>query len=203
VSLSLPPALTPFPSRALPAQELWRAATITDETTDADGKQMCTCLTCDDDAQTEVVVDRAELLLRDVLPPEGVDDLVSLGNLHAPAILDNLRLRFVRPAPDTGRHKSIYTYCGNICIAINPYERLHHLYSQECRDSYINQESFGDNPPHIYAVAEAAYSNMMRSGSTEVRPARRAAACSSCSSCSSSSFSARESTVQSLYGRAR
>lgn len=153
-------------------EELWRAATITDETTDADGKQMCTCLTCDDDAQTEVVVDRAELLLRDVLPPEGVDDLVSLGNLHAPAILDNLRLRFMRPAPDTGRHKSIYTYCGNICIAINPYERLHHLYSQDCRDSYINQESFSDNPPHIYAVAEAAYSNMMRSGSTEVCRAR-------------------------------
>ena len=159
---------------AAAAQELWRAATITDETIDADGKQMCTCLTCDDDAQVEVVVDRAELLLRDVLPPEGVDDLVSLGNLHAPAILDNLRLRFMRPAPDTGRHKSIYTYCGNICIAINPYERLAHLTSQECKDSYINQESFSDNPPHIYAVAEAAYSNMMRSSSTEVRhPALR------------------------------
>jgi hypothetical protein len=154
------------------AQELWRAATITEETTDDDGKQMCACRTCDDEQVTEVVVDRAELLLRDVLPPEGVDDLVSLGNLHPPAILENLRLRFTRPAPDTLRHKSIYTYCGHICIAINPYERLQHLYSQECRDSYINQESLGDNPPHIYAVAEVAYSNMMRSDSTEVRSAR-------------------------------
>ena len=155
-------------------EELWRAATIIEESTDAQGKQMCSCRTCDEEPVTELVVDRADLLLRDVLPPEGVEDLVSLGNLHAPAILDNLRLRFMRPEADTGRHKSIYTYCGHICIAINPYERLHHLYSQECRDAYIDQESFGDNPPHIYAVAEAAYSNMMRSSSTEVRhPALR------------------------------
>ena len=148
-------------------EELWRAATIIEESTDAQGKQMCSCRTCDEEPVTELVVDRADLLLRDVLPPEGVEDLVSLGNLHAPAILDNLRLRFMRPEADTGRHKSIYTYCGHICIAINPYERLHHLYSQECRDAYIDQESFGDNPPHIYAVAEAAYSNMMKSSSTE------------------------------------
>jgi len=51
---------------------------------------------------------------------------------------------------------------------INPYERLAHLYSQETnQESYINLESFGDNPPHIYAVAETAYANMMRSASTE------------------------------------
>ena len=69
-------------------------------------------------------------------PPAGVDDLVSLGNLHAPAILDNLRLRFL------ARPKAIYTYCGHICIAVNPYEWLPALYSPETRESYVNLRSF-------------------------------------------------------------
>ena len=45
-----------------------------------------------------------------------VENEQALGNLHAPAILDNLRLRFL------ARPKAIYTYCGHICIAVNPYE---------------------------------------------------------------------------------
>lgn len=146
-------------------EQLWRAATIVAEAdADADGRPACTVVTCDDAPQvTREGLPREELLLRDVLPPEGVADLVSLGNLHAPAILDNLRLRFARPDPGSPRQRSIYTYCGNICIAMNPYERLGHLYTQETRRAYIDQESFSDSPPHIYAVAEAAYSNMMRS----------------------------------------
>lgn len=148
-------------------EHLWRAATVTSESAGDDGKQLCTCTTCDDGARAEVTLPREDLLLRDLLPPEGIDDLVSLGNLHAPAILDNLRLRFLRPEPAAQRRRSIYTYCGNICIAINPYERLPELYSQETKQSYIGQESFSDNPPHIFAVAEAAYSNMMRSESAE------------------------------------
>lgn len=146
---------------------LWRAATITSESTGEDGVQMCTCITCDADQQVEIALPREDLLLRDVLPQNGIADLVSLGNLHTPAILDNLRLRFSQPESAASPHRSIYTYCGNICIAINPYERLVGLYSQETRQAYISQQSFSDNPPHIYAVAEAAYSNMMRSGSTE------------------------------------
>ena len=148
-------------------EQLWRAATVTQETAGADGAQVCTCVTCDDGAPATRTLPREELLLRDVLPPAGVDDLVSLGNLHAPAILDNLRLRFARPDPGAQRQRSIYTYCGNICIAMNPYERLAHLYTQETKQSYIDQQSFSDSPPHIYAVAEAAYSNMMRSQSAE------------------------------------
>lgn len=142
---------------------LWRAATITSETTGDDGVQLCTCITCDEHERVEITLPREDLLLRDVLPPDGIADLVSLGNLHAPAILDNLRLRFLQPESAVARQRSIYTYCGNICIAINPYERLTTLYSQETRHSYISQQKISDNPPHIYAVAEAAYSNMVRS----------------------------------------
>ena len=135
-------------------EELWRAATVAGEQAGADGGRVCTCVTCDGGEALTLAAERGELLLRDVLPPAGVDDLVSLGNLHAPAILDNLRLRFLRPEPAAQRRRSIYTYCGNICIAINPYERLPELYSQETKQSYIGQESFSDNPPHIFAVGE-------------------------------------------------
>ena len=138
-------------------EELWRAATVAGEQAGADGGRVCTCVTCDGGEALTLAAERGELLLRDVLPPAGVDDLVSLGNLHAPAILDNLRLRFL------ARPKAIYTYCGHICVAVNPYEWLPALYSAETRESYVNLRSFGDSPPHIYAVAEAAYASLLRS----------------------------------------
>lgn len=42
--------------------------------------------------------------------------MCSLNHLHEPAILYNLRRRFMSLLP--------YTYTGEICIAINPYQWL-------------------------------------------------------------------------------
>lgn len=42
----------------------------------------------------------------------GVEDMVNLNYLHEPAILYNLKQRFLRQIP--------YTYTGPICIAVNP-----------------------------------------------------------------------------------
>ncbi|CAN0485258.1 unnamed protein product, partial [Laminaria digitata] len=47
---------------------------------------------------------------------KGVQDMCSLNHLHEPAILYNLRRRFASLLP--------YTYTGEICIAINPYQWL-------------------------------------------------------------------------------
>lgn len=46
------------------------------------------------------------------LGPDGCDDMVNLNYLHEPAILYNLKQRFLRQIP--------YTYTGPICIAVNP-----------------------------------------------------------------------------------
>ena len=64
---------------------------------------------------------------------------------------DNLETRLaIEPAP------SIYTYCGQICIAVNPYRALPGLYSPEVSGRY-RRAAFADNEPHIFAVAEAAF----------------------------------------------
>jgi myosin-5 len=44
----------------------------------------------------------------------GVEDMCLLSYLHESSILDNLRRRF--------SNKSPYTFAGEICIAVNPYQ---------------------------------------------------------------------------------
>ena len=47
----------------------------------------------------------------------GENDLTSLSYLHEPAVLHNLAVRFLE-------NQAIYTYCGIVLVAINPYEEL-------------------------------------------------------------------------------
>lgn len=76
---------------------------------------------------------------------------VRLAYLHEPALLHNLRLRF--------DHASIYTYTGQICIAINPFDwsASSHLYTSSRMRSY-HACTLDEQPPHVYAIAERAYS---------------------------------------------
>ncbi|KAK2184041.1 hypothetical protein NP493_284g03000 [Ridgeia piscesae] len=60
----------------------------------------------------------------DALPPlrnpdilVGENDLTSLSYLHEPAVLYNLQVRFCD-------RNNIYTYCGIVLVAINPYQQL-------------------------------------------------------------------------------
>uniref|UniRef100_UPI00358DFBCF unconventional myosin-Va isoform X2 n=1 Tax=Myxine glutinosa TaxID=7769 RepID=UPI00358DFBCF len=83
----------------------------------------------------------------------GENDLTSLSYLHEPAVLHNLRVRFVD-------NNHIYTYCGIVLVAINPYEQLP-IYSEDIIHAYSGQ-NMGDMDPHIFAVAEEAYRQMGR-----------------------------------------
>ena len=66
------------------------------------------------------------------------------------------------PPPEAaGGRKQIYTYCGRICLAVNPFEPMTALYTPAERQRYHAAERFADAPPHIFAVAEAAYRAMM------------------------------------------
>ncbi|XP_060930749.1 unconventional myosin-Vb [Limanda limanda] len=83
----------------------------------------------------------------------GENDLTALSYLHEPAVLHNLRVRFLES-------NHIYTYCGIVLVAINPYEQLQ-IYGEEVINAYTGQ-NMGDMDPHIFAVAEEAYKQMSR-----------------------------------------
>ncbi|CAA6666193.1 unnamed protein product [Spirodela intermedia] len=88
-------------------------------------------------------------------PPGGVDDMTKLSYLHEPGVLQNLATRY--------ELNEIYTYTGNILIAVNPFQRLPHLYDTHMMEQY-NGAGFGELSPHVFAVADVAYRAMINEG---------------------------------------
>ena len=82
------------------------------------------------------------------------ENLIHLPHLHEPAILHCLQQRY-----DAG---DIYTFTGPILLAVNPFRALP-LYTPQILESY-RQQDHGDRgvplPPHVYAIADAAYRSM-------------------------------------------
>ena len=92
-----------------------------------------------------------------------VENLINLPYLHEPAILYCLERRY--------QGSNIYTYTGPILIAVNPFKSVATLYSSQILETYYNygllkSQGIADAltvlPPHIYAIADAAYRDMMR-----------------------------------------
>ncbi|CAN1340154.1 XI-K [Linum perenne] len=88
-------------------------------------------------------------------PAGGVDDMTKLSYLHEPGVLSNLASRY--------ELNEIYTYTGNILIAINPFQRLPHLYGTHMMEQYKGA-GFGELSPHVFAVADVAYREMINEG---------------------------------------
>ncbi|KAH0916825.1 hypothetical protein HID58_031271 [Brassica napus] len=84
-------------------------------------------------------------------PELGVDDMTKLAYLHEPGLLLNLKCRY--------DSNEIYTYTGNILIAVNPFKRLPHLYGVDTMKQYKGTP-FGELSPHPFAVADSAYSEL-------------------------------------------
>lgn len=82
---------------------------------------------------------------------QGVDDMCSLGYLSEASILDNLKRRFNHCLP--------YTYTGNVCIAMNPYQWLHSIYSDHNKSKYLIH-SKNELKPHLYAISAHAYKEL-------------------------------------------
>ncbi|KAL7198615.1 hypothetical protein ACSBR2_021000 [Camellia fascicularis] len=88
-------------------------------------------------------------------PAGGVDDMTKLSYLHEPGVLQNLALRY--------QTNEIYTYTGSILIAINPFQRLPHLYDGHMMEQYKGAP-FGELSPHVFAIADVAYRAMINEG---------------------------------------
>ncbi|ORX81933.1 hypothetical protein BCR32DRAFT_219808 [Anaeromyces robustus] len=79
-----------------------------------------------------------------------VEDMTTLEELSENAILRNLEHRY--------KNQKIYTYTGSILVAMNPF-KLINIYTGDKIKEYHNAR-IHDLPPHIYALAECAYSNV-------------------------------------------
>ncbi|XP_077944662.1 unconventional myosin-Vb isoform X4 [Gasterosteus aculeatus] len=132
---------------------VWRAAEIVRDYKEG---EPVLHLTLEDDTPLEYPVGPKSNPLPFLRNPDilvGENDLTALSYLHEPAVLHNLKVRFLEP-------NHIYTYCGIVLVAINPYEQLH-IYGEEVIRAYSGQ-NMGDMDPHIFAVAEEAYKQMAR-----------------------------------------
>ncbi|KAL9261568.1 Myosin-17-like protein [Drosera capensis] len=104
----------------------------------------------------QVVTDISKVYPKDTeAPPGGVDDMTKLAYLHEPGVLHNLAARY--------ELNEIYTYTGNILIAVNPFQRLPHLYDTHMMEQY-KEAAFGELSPHVFAVADVSYRAMMNEG---------------------------------------
>ncbi|KAK3036849.1 hypothetical protein RJ639_031467, partial [Escallonia herrerae] len=88
-------------------------------------------------------------------PAGGVDDMTKLSYLHEPGVLQNLATRY--------QLNEIYTYTGSILIAINPFQRLPHLYEAHMMEQYKGAP-LGELSPHVFAIADVAFRAMINDG---------------------------------------
>ncbi|XP_044049843.1 unconventional myosin-Va isoform X6 [Siniperca chuatsi] len=135
------------------AEEVWKSAELNKDYKHGDASLQ---LMLEDGTNIEHKLDPKTKNLPYLRNPDilvGENDLTALSYLHEPAVLHNLKVRFIDS-------KLIYTYCGIVLVAINPYETLP-IYGADIINAYSGQ-NMGDMDPHIFAVAEEAYKQMAR-----------------------------------------
>ncbi|XP_050509251.1 myosin heavy chain 95F isoform X2 [Diabrotica virgifera virgifera] len=80
------------------------------------------------------------------------DDNCEMMFLNEGSLLNNIRSRYYQD--------KIYSYVANILIAVNPYKDIPTLYASQTIKNYKGK-SLGQMPPHIFAVADKAYRDML------------------------------------------
>ena len=89
--------------------------------------------------------------------PTPPNDLITLTHLHEPSVVESLRHRYAQDA--------IYTYTGQVLLALNPFQSIR-LYGESVMKQYWDKAERNlpkELPPHVYAIADASFRNMMRS----------------------------------------
>uniref|UniRef100_A0A673Y2Q7 Myosin IG n=1 Tax=Salmo trutta TaxID=8032 RepID=A0A673Y2Q7_SALTR len=99
-----------------------------------------------------LAVDRASVMAALEGLEFGKSDFVLLDEVNIEQFMENLKLRF--------ENAHIYTFIGEGVVSVNPYKQMD-IYGKEDINAYRGRELY-ENPPHLYAVADAAYKAMKR-----------------------------------------
>ncbi|XP_013862815.1 unconventional myosin-If [Austrofundulus limnaeus] len=87
----------------------------------------------------------------------GVDDMVLLSKITEDAIVENLKKRYM--------DDFIFTYIGPVLISVNPFKQMPYFTDREI-ELYQGAAQY-ENPPHIYALTDNMYRNMMIDGENQ------------------------------------
>nr|XP_033779765.1 unconventional myosin-Ie-like isoform X2 [Geotrypetes seraphini] len=87
----------------------------------------------------------------------GVDDMVLLSKITEDAIVENLKKRYMDDC--------IFTYIGPVLISVNPFKQLPYFTEREI-EMYQGAAPY-ENPPHVYALADTMYRNMLIDGENQ------------------------------------
>jgi myosin heavy chain 6/7 len=103
-------------------------------------------------SKQQVTVKKDQVLQMNPPKYEKCDDMADLTYLNDATVYHNLRERYT--------NWYIYTYSGLFCVTINPFKRLP-LYTMKMVHFYRGKKK-NEVPPHLYLVADNAYSDMCR-----------------------------------------
>ncbi|XP_052360209.1 unconventional myosin-XV-like, partial [Oncorhynchus keta] len=98
------------------------------------------------------------MVYREQPEEDGVEDMTQLEELSEGSVLLNLNKRFER--------EIIYTYIGSILVSVNPY-RMFNMYGTDMVLKHKGT-ALGENPPHLFAIANVSYTNMMDAKQNQV-----------------------------------
>lgn len=110
---------------------------------------------CDDDSQREVPSENVDKV--NPAKFDKADDMAELTHLNEPSVVHNLHQRY--------QADLIYTYSGLFLVAVNPYATLP-IYGRDYISMYKGR-SREDTRPHIFAMADQAFRNLVDEGENQ------------------------------------